>query len=126
MRTTQTATIALDPRGFVVTRINDGARQTLEDARENITATIEVCGGRRLPLLVDITRCLPLEAEVRHFYSGEVLVQSFCALALLIESSPLGKMMGNVYLRIARPGIPTRLFTDSASAHVWLIEVAHA
>jgi hypothetical protein len=124
MVSTSTAEIELDPNGIVITRILQGAAQSLADARENIAATIEACGGKRRALIVDITRCLPLEPDVRHFYSGEVLVQSFLALALLIEASPFGTMMGNLYLRIARPGIPTRLFTREADAVKWLLEVA--
>lgn len=120
MQATRTASIELDERGVVVTSINAGAKQSLLEARENMAATIELCGGTRRPLLVDISRCAPLEAEVRHFYSGEILVSSFTALALVIEASPLGTMMGNVYLRIARPGIPTRLFTEREAALRWL------
>ena len=124
MRTTGTATIQLDPRGLVITRIHDGVAQSLEDARANLAATVDLCGGGRLPLLVDISRCKPLEPEVRHFYSGKVLVDSFVALALLIEASPFGTMMGNVYLRVARPRIPTRLFTERAAATRWLLEAS--
>ena len=122
LRMTATASIELDPRGFVTTRIHDGAAQSLEDARENLAATIEACQGIRHPLLVDISRCQPLEPEVRHFYSGNILVESFLSLALVIEASPFGAMMGNVYLRIARPGIPTRLFTERGRAVEWLLE----
>ena len=57
---------------------------------------------------------------MRHYYSGRLLVESFSALGLVIESSPFGRMMGNVYLRVARPGIPTQLFTDEPSALAWL------
>jgi hypothetical protein len=42
-------------------------------------------------------------------------------MALLIDASPFGRMMGNIYFRIARPGIPTRLFTDPELAKAWLI-----
>jgi hypothetical protein len=41
-------------------------------------------------------------------------------MALLNEASPFGRIMGNVYLRIARPGIPTMLFSDEAAAVEWL------
>jgi hypothetical protein len=34
----------------------------------------------------------------------------------------LGLMMGNVYFRVARPGIPTRLFTSADEANRWLRE----
>jgi hypothetical protein len=47
-------------------------------------------------------------------------VDSFSVLALLVESSFLGRMIGNVYLRVARPGIPTQLFTDESRALEWL------
>lgn len=61
-----------------------------------------------------------MTAEARHIYSGRTLVDGFTALGLLVEASPLGLMMGNVYFRVARPGIPARLFTDEARAHEWL------
>jgi hypothetical protein len=50
------------------------------------------------------------------------LVERFSALALLVEGSPFGRMMGNVYLRIARPGIPTQLFAEEAQARKWLTD----
>ena len=94
--------------------------ESLEDAQENMTLVISACDGQRRLLLVDISRCVPLEPEVRHFFTGEVLVQSFRALAMLVEASPFGRMMGNVYLRVARPGIPTKLFHDEQEALRWL------
>lgn len=119
---TSTATISLDDRGLVITKVDADVAQSLADARENLAATIALCAGVRKPMLVDISRCRPLEPEVRHFYSGAVLVESFCALGLLIEASPFGRTMGNIYLRIARPGIPTKLFTDESAALSWLVE----
>ena len=41
---------------------------------------------------------------------------------LLVEASPMGTMMGNVYLRVARLGIPTKLFTSEPEAMQWLDE----
>src|SRR5262245_41569563 len=120
MRETATAQIALGEDGIVTTRIRNGARQSLDDARANLAGSIAATLGTRRPLLVDISRCQPLEPEVRHYYTGKLLVDSFSALALLIEATPFGRMMGNVYLRVARPGIPTRLFADEADALSWL------
>jgi hypothetical protein len=117
---TATAEVLVLPDGIVVTRIDAGVKQSLEAARENLAATIAACGGQRGRLLVDISRCQPLEAEVRHYYTGDVLVASFVALAILVESTPFGRMMGNIYLRVARAGIPTRLFVDELAAFAWL------
>jgi hypothetical protein len=122
MRETKTAMIELEDEGVLVVRIRDGARQDLSDAEQNLGAALIERGGKRRPLLIDIRDALPLDAEVRHYYSGQVLISGFTALALLVDASPLGRMMANVYFRVARPGIPTRLFTDGDDARSWLGE----
>jgi hypothetical protein len=120
MPETKTAQIALNGQGLLIVRVNDGAHQSLSDAKENLALAVSETRGVRRPLLIDIRRAQPLEADARHHYSGQTLVEGFSALALLIESSPFWRMMGNVYLRIARPGIPTQLFSDEARALEWL------
>ncbi|MGH7620641.1 MAG: hypothetical protein ACREPM_25800 [Gemmatimonadaceae bacterium] len=120
MHETPTALVDLGPDGVVTVRIRDGVHQTLADAAQNLSAALDERAGRRCPILVDIREAQPLEAEVRHYYSGQVLVDGFSALGLLVDASPLGTMLGNVYLRVARPGIPTKLFTQAADAHEWL------
>jgi hypothetical protein len=120
MPETKTARIGLSESGLLIVRIRDGAHQTLADARENLATAVAETVNRRRPLLIDIRGARPLDADVRHHYSGQTLVDSFSALALLVETSPLGRMMGNVYLRIARPGIPTQLFAEEARAIEWL------
>jgi hypothetical protein len=122
MPRTATATIELTDSGCVVARIDAGVKQSLADAQENLSAAVTASGGQPRPLLIDISRAEPLEAPVRHFYSGERLGRGFLALALVVGASPLGRMMGNVYLSIARPGIPTRLFADEPTAIGWLRE----
>ena len=122
MRETPTALVDLGPDGVVTVRIRRGVFQSLADAKQNLGAALDERGGRRCPLLVDIREAQPLDAEVRHYYSGQVLIDGFTALGLLVDASPLGRMMGNVYFRVARPGIPTRLFTDADEAAHWLRE----
>jgi hypothetical protein len=120
MPDTKTARINLNSDGLLIVRVNDGAHQSLDDAVENLGVAVAETAGRRRPLLIDIRTAQPLDAEARHHYSGQTLVESFSALALLIDASPFGRMMGNVYLRIARPGIPTQLFAEEARALEWL------
>ena len=120
MPETKTARIALNDQGLLIVRIKDGAHQSLADAKENLALAVSETRGERRPLLIDIRKAQPLEADARHHYSGQTLVERFSALALLIEGSPFGRMMGNVYLRIARPGIPTQLFSDEVRALEWL------
>ena len=120
MPETETAVVQLSEDGVVIVRIRDGARQSLADARRNLAAALFEATGRRRPLLIDIKRAQPLDADARHYYSGQKLVDNFSAIALLVDNSPFGNMMGNIYLRVARLGIPTQLFTDQSRALAWL------
>ena len=122
MRETETAIVALEDDGVLTVRIRNGAHQSVINAEQNLSAALGERAGQRHPLLVDISRAQPLDAEVRHYYSGRVLVDGFTALALVVEASPFGTMMGNIYFRVARPGIPTRLFTEPSAARTWLSE----
>ena len=122
MPATKTADIHLSGEGLVIVRIHDDAHQLLEDAKVNLATALAETAGPRRPLLVDIRTAQPLDADARHHYSGQTLVDGFLALALLVDASPFGRMMGNVYLRVARPGIPTQLFTDEQRAVEWLIK----
>lgn len=119
MHETRTAMVTMNGDGIVTVRVRSGQRQSLADAQENLTAALEVRGGVRRPVLVDICEAVPLDADVRRYYSGPVL-EGFTAIALVIHASPLGRMIGNVYLRVANTVIPTRLFTNRDSARQWL------
>src|SRR4051812_45322913 len=117
---TKTGDISLSEDGITCVRIFADVKQGLPEAKENLAAAIEVGLRQRRPLLTDIRYCQPLTPEARRYYSGQVLVDCFSALALLIDISPFGRTMGNIYLQIARPGIPTQLFTDENLAINWL------
>ena len=116
MAATATALIALE-NGIVFVRVRDGALMRPSDARENLTVALSQTDGTRRPILVDITKCPPLEAETRHVYSGQLLVDGFTALALLIEASPLGRMMGNMYLRVAASRHPDAAVHQRSQRH---------
>src|SRR5215470_3891496 len=120
MPETRTANVALTETGLVAVRIHNGAHQSLADAKANLSTAIAETAGLRRPLLIDIRGARPLESDVRHYYSGQKLMEGFVAVALLVEASPFGRMMGNVYLRVARLGIPTPLFSDETRAVEWL------
>jgi len=122
MRETKTGRVTLGGDGVITVSIQPTAKQTLDNAKENLSAALATRDGKRRPLLIDVRGGQPLDAEVRHYYSGQVLVDGFTALGLLVDASPLGLMMGNVYFRVARPGIPTRLFTSADDASRWLRE----
>jgi hypothetical protein len=121
MPETRTAWIELADNGVIIVRVRNGARQSMTDASENLSTAIAIAAGRRRPILVDIRTAQPLAADVRRLYSGDNVAQAFTALALLIEGSPLGRMMGNVYFSVARLPMPMQMFVEESKAIEWLL-----
>ena len=119
VRHTRTAQVETTADGIVITRVLPDVDQRLQDAVDNVAAAVEACRGCRKPIVVDLRQARALDPETRHYYSGKQLTDSFTSIALLVPIGAFGKMMGNLYLRVANPGIPARLFDSEAAALRW-------
>ena len=119
VRHTRTAQIETTANGIVITRILPDVEQQVSDAIENVAVSAEACGSRRAPIVVDLRRARTLDAETRHYYSGKKLTDSFTAIALLVPTGAFGRMLGNLYLRVANPGVPAKLFDSEDAALMW-------
>ena len=117
---TRIAEISFEDDTFIRVSIADGAEQTIADAHDNQNVAFELAGHKRRPLLVDIRGAKPLQPEVRREYRGAVIAERFTHLALLVHASPVGIMMGNIYMKIAKTVIPIQIFTDEAKALQWI------
>lgn len=60
-----------------------------------------------------------MDREARRFFAGPECAKAESAAALVI-GSPITKAIGNFFLGLNKPIIPTRLFTNEADAIVWL------
>ena len=116
---TRTARIERSAQGIVVTRILPEIIQTVQDAIQNVSSSADAHRGKKGPLLVDLRNARPLDAETRHYYSGKQLTDFFTSLAMIVPIGAWGKMFGNIYLRVAKPGIPARLFNAEEEALEW-------
>ena len=122
MAETRTALIHRADFGIVMVRIKKDVLQSLDDATKNLAAAIPETGGQRRPLLIDIRAAMPLEDDVRRKYSGQIVVDHFSALGLVVDDGPFGRMMGNLYFRVAELGIDTQLFAGEGEAIAWLLK----
>ena len=78
-----------------------------------------LCMGRRRPVLVDMTDVRSMNRDARMYYAGPETAAVECAAALLV-GSPLTSVIGNFFLGLNKPLIPTRLFTREEEALTWL------
>jgi hypothetical protein len=96
-----------------------GADVTLESAHETMAAYLKLNKGKRRPLFVDTKSMKSLEREARKYYAGEEAAKVACAVALIVDT-PVSRVLGNFYLGISKPHLPTRLFSLEAEALEWL------
>ena len=96
-----------------------GAEVTLEDAKETMAAYLKLNKGKRLPLFVDTKQMKFLAREARKYYSGEEAAKAASAVAIII-GTPVSRVLGNFYLGLSNPHLPSRLFTSESEALEWL------
>jgi hypothetical protein len=119
MPKTSVFTTTLDPRGFVHTLVRAGSEIQLEDAKENTAAVIRVSGGSNYPILVDLRKIKSISKEARDHFSMRGRKPNVTAIAMLV-SSPLSRIIGNFFLGLNRPTVPTRMFTSESEGILWM------
>jgi SpoIIAA-like len=96
-----------------------GAEVTLEDAKETMTAYLEISKGKRLPLFVDTKEMKFMSREVRLYYASEEAAKVASAVAIIV-GTPVSRVLGNFYLGLSNPHLPSRLFSSEQEALEWL------
>ena len=84
------------------------------DLRLKVTDTIDP-----YPLLVNIRGVKNSTKEVRDFLASPKAAERVTVTALLIDSM-VSATIGNFFMRISKPAVPTKIFTDEEEAIKWL------
>ncbi len=92
---------------------------TLQNLKDLNRAQATLCNGKKRPLLVIAEPYGIIENDAREFMATPESIQYSTAEAFVINS--LGqKILANFYLKVNKPGVPTRVFNDIRSAEDWL------
>jgi hypothetical protein len=99
-------------------RYADNLHLSIEIARTIVENRIFYSKGQSYPVLVDMRGIKSTTREARSYMAtvGATLVTA----GALITGSYLNRALGNLFLTIDKPPIPTRLFNSEASARKWL------
>ena len=100
-------------------RARAGYDEDLEGARALIAHMRAIGGGRPLPLLMDIREGRSITREARAYLASAEAAEVLSRGAIVVASST-SQVIGNFFIRLARPLRPTRLFHDEVSALAWL------
>lgn len=92
---------------------------TLKGAKTEIKLINKLCNGKKVPLLVNLSKTKSVTKDAREYYSGSESAKVKSAAALIVNS-PLHKIMGNFFWGINKPPYPVKLFTSEEKAINWL------
>ncbi len=105
--------------GIARTCVKSGIDITLEIAQENSKVVNELICEKKFPMLIDSRGIKSMSYEARHHFSVRGRDTKTCAFAILIGST-LSRVLGNFYLGINKPAVPTKLFDNEEEATQWL------
>ncbi len=109
----------LDDDGIIRGRSNEGAAYTYEDAVEAVAIMRDLAAGTRRALMIDITEVRSMAREARAYFQRPEHAEVLYAVALVV-GSPISRAIGNFFLGLNRPVVPTQLFSDPAKATAWI------
>ena len=123
-RTLSTEQVELELRdGILEYRYAPGAVVDLEFARAIVRSAAELLGDDApLPSLVEPGNVKELTREARTFFAQGPENHAVASKVALMVESPATRIIGNVFLKVSKPRIPTKLFQDRDAARAWLRE----
>jgi len=101
------------------TAVKPDAVIELEDALENTAAIKKISKDSVYPILVNLKTIRSITKEARDHFSMRNRTPGVTAIAFLIKS-PSSRIIGNFFLGLNKPVVPTKLFTDKEDAIEWL------
>jgi hypothetical protein len=105
------------PEGILFSYSKD-VKRTVENIRNNIALVKEITGGKKVPLLIYLTRSPVPDKETRK-YSAEQLPNVYTAMAM-ISKGGLAQLIMNLLFKFKPPTIPMKTFSEDKEAVDWL------
>ena len=82
------------------------------DAEEQTREQRPMAAAGARPFLMDISRVRSLSRDARNHFAHSDGVREIFSCVALVVGSPLSRAVGNFFIGLNKPGMPTRLFTS--------------
>ncbi len=92
---------------------------TPDIAQHMIATRLEGCNDESFPFLADVRKVKTITKEARSAFAEGDGIKLMPACALLVDS-PVNRLLGNFFLSVSKPKVPTKLFTSKEEAMTWL------
>lgn len=92
---------------------------TLKVAVSMVSDRIKFSKRKSYPMFTDISNLKYINREAREFLAGKEGIRQLSACAYL-ASTQHERFLWEMFLKINRPAVPSRIFTDKKDAITWL------
>lgn len=106
---------------IIVTVVKPNSEIKIADARKNTELVIKISKGNKYPMLVDARKIKSIDKEARDHFSMRNREGKVNSIAILI-GSPISVMVGNFFMGLNKPTVPTKLFSNSEKAIKWCLK----
>ena len=104
---------------YLIARYKAGPKIDLAAAKIILRERLEFTNYKSVPVLVIDSGLVSMDKHARDFLSSDDGVKGIRASAI-ISSSVVNSMLVNFILKISRPNLPVKVFTDLTVAEQWL------
>jgi hypothetical protein len=94
--------------------------RTIENIRENVKLVKSITGGKKVPLLIYLSKS-PVPDHATRKFAQEQLPTIYSAMAMVSQPG-LSQLIINIVFRFQKPPIPTKSFTSDEEAREWLLQ----
>ena len=99
---------------------NEGTYVDVEHQKQKFSLIKELAGNKPHRLIVDISGVKGVSREGRE-YTGLIEHRVYIRSIALLVSTPLSRIIGTFIMKVNRPNLPTKLFTNLDKAKKWLV-----
>ena len=92
---------------------------TIDVAKQVVIDRLKVSNEMTTPIFIDIRNLISSDSRARQYMASKGAVDYISAGAFLMDNE-LMRLLGNIFIKVDKPLIPTKLFTDTEKALTWL------
>ena len=115
-------TIELIGSNIVLIRIKDHSSIEEEDIIEAKQHNLKLTGGKAYAVVLETGDFTDVSQEARAAMASEKMETNRKATAIIITKFAQ-KLIGNFYLRVNKPNVPTKMFSKKEKAMAWAKEI---
>ena len=97
-----------------------GVTVELSHVKENLAARLSIQGGKKMLVLVDVTRAWDYTKEAREFAANKQVSAIALAYAIVTGKSVPIISIANFFIYFNKPTVPSKLFASREKAKEWL------